>query len=75
MQTVQIDINDKKLRIFLDIIKNLKSGIVENIRTQDEILDIESIAFSSEDYVEVETIKEQNNKKYTLEEAKKILKI
>jgi len=38
MQTVQLDIKDDKLNIFLTIIKNLKSDIIENIRTQDDIL-------------------------------------
>jgi hypothetical protein len=74
MQTVQLDIKDDKLNIFLTIIKNLKSDIIENIRTQDDILDIETIETiekDSNDYFDLQDTKIQNNQKYNLDEAKK----
>ena len=71
MQTVQLDIKDDKLNTFLAIIKNLKSGIIENIRTQNDILDIESIEKDSSDYLDLQNTKVQNNQKYSLDEAKK----
>lgn len=70
MQTVQLDIQDDKMDVFLNIVKNLKSGIVEKIRFEDEILDIEKIEKNSEDYLEIEQTKKENNPKYSLEEAK-----
>ncbi|MCF6269613.1 MAG: hypothetical protein L3J41_07875 [Melioribacteraceae bacterium] len=75
MQTIQLDIKDEELNTFLTIVKNLKSGMIENIRTQNDILDVETIEKESTDYIELETIKAQNNKKYTLDEAKKMLGI
>jgi len=73
MQTVQLDIKDDKFNTFLTIIKNIKSGIIENIRTQDDILDIESIEKDSSDYLDLQNTKVQNNQKYNLNEAKKRL--
>lgn len=73
MQTVQLDIKDDKLDTFLTIIKSLKDDIVENIRTKDDILDIESIELDSSDYKDLQKIKAQNNRKYNLDEAKNIL--
>ena len=73
MHTIQLDIKDDKLDIFLTIIKNLKDDIVENIRTKEDILDIESIELNSADYIDLQNIKKQNNKKYDIKETKTIL--
>jgi hypothetical protein len=73
MQTIQLDIQDDKLNAFLTIVKNLKSDMVQSIRTSDDILDIESIETGSLDYADIENLKKQNNKKYTLSEAKEKL--
>ncbi len=73
MHTIQIDIPDEKLDLFLTIIRNLKDDIVKNIKIKDEILDIEPIEENSEDYREIQRIKLQNNPKHTLNDAKKIL--
>ncbi len=70
MQTVQIDINDDKFNAFLTIVKSLKSDIVKNIRTREDILDIESIEEFSEDYIDIQETKKENNKRYTISEAK-----
>jgi len=70
MQTVQIDINDDKFNAFLTIIKNLKSDIVKNIRTRDDILDIESIEDFGEDYIDIQEAKKENNQKYSIDEVK-----
>ncbi len=73
MQTVQIDINDDKFNAFLTIVKSLKSDIVKNIRTREDILDIESIEEFSEDYIDIQETKKENNKRYTISEAKEKL--
>ncbi len=70
MQTVQIDINDDKFNAFLTIVKSLKSDIVKNIRIRDDILDIESIEDFSEDYIDIQEAKKENNQKYSIGEAK-----
>jgi hypothetical protein len=75
MQTVQLDIRDDKLDTFLTIVKSLKDGIVENIRTKDDILDVESLEQKSSDYTDLQNIKAQNNQKYNLDEAKNLLGI
>ena len=73
MQTVQLDIKDDKLEVFLTIVKSLKDDIVENIRTKDDILDIESLDINDNDYKDLQNIKTQNNQKYNIDEAKSIL--
>ncbi len=73
MQTVQIDINDDEFNAFLTIVKSLKSDIVKNIRTREDILDIESIEEFSEDYIDIQETKKENNIKYTINEAKEKL--
>jgi hypothetical protein len=70
MQTVQIDIKDSKFNAFLTIINSLKSDIVENIRTKDDILDIESILETSEDFADIQDAKRENNQKFTIDEAR-----
>ncbi len=73
MQTVQIDIQDDKLNTFLMIINNLKNGIVESIRTQDKIWDIENIEKNSDEYLLLKKTKDENNQKYTIDEAEQLL--
>ena len=73
MQTIQLDIQDDKLSAFLTVIKSLKSDMVQSIRTSGDILDIEAIEIDSFDYVDIENLKKQNNKKYSIEEAKEKL--
>ena len=73
MQTIQLDIHDDKLDLFLTIIQNLKDDIVKNIKIKDEVLNIESIEGSSEDYSDIQVIKSQNNPKYSLNDAKRML--
>ncbi|SHO80558.1 hypothetical protein MNB_SV-15-77 [hydrothermal vent metagenome] len=70
MQTIQLDIQDDKLNTFLTIIDNLKSGIIEQIRFEKDIFNIESIAKDTEDFYDIESTKKENNKKYSIEEAK-----
>ncbi|CAA6805234.1 MAG: Unknown protein [uncultured Sulfurovum sp.] len=75
MQTVQIEVEEDKLELFLTIIQNLKKDIVKNIKLPNNLntLDIESIEKDSEDYQDIQAIKAQNNPKYSIEEAKKQL--
>jgi len=72
MQTVQIEVAEDKLELFLIIIQNLKNDIVQNIKIPNRLnsLDIEVIEKGSEDYKEIQAIKAQNNTKYNLDEAK-----
>lgn len=70
MKTVQLDIQDDKLSAFLTIINSLKSGIVEEIRMQEDILDIEAIEKDSDDYLILQQAKKENNQKYDIDEAK-----
>jgi len=55
MQTVQIEVAEDKLELFLIIIQNLKNDIVKNIKIQNRLnsLDIEAIKRDSEDYKEI----------------------
>ena len=69
MQTIQLDIADDKLDTFLTIVDNLKNDIVQNIRLQNT-LDIEPIEEDSADFLAIQTIKNENNAKYSLAEAK-----
>jgi len=75
MQTVILDVEDDKLETFMTIIKNLSSDIVKNIKIQKELFFIEPIEEDSEDFKVIEEIKKQNNKKYTIDEAKEILSV
>lgn len=72
MQTVQIEVAEDKLELFLTIINNLKKDIVQNIKIPNKLnpLDIEPIEKGSADYKEIEAIKAQNNPKHSLNEVK-----
>jgi len=70
MQTVQLDISDNQFDTFLTIVKSLQKGIVQNIRLQSDGLDIEPIETNSQDFIDLQLTKSENNPQYTLEEAK-----
>jgi len=72
MQTVHIEVAEDKLELFLTIIQNLKNDIVKNIKLPNKelSLDIEAIKKGSEDYKEIESIKAENNPKYSLSDVK-----
>jgi len=70
---VVLDIKEEKLDIFLTIIKNLKSDIIDSIDFLDNEVDIEPIQKDSKEYKELQEIKIRNNPKYSLSEAKEIL--
>jgi hypothetical protein len=46
MQTIQLDIAEDKLDVFLTIIKNLKNDIVQNIRFPDATMVEDSVDLS-----------------------------
>lgn len=73
MKTIQLDIQDDKLNTFLTIIDSLKSGMVDKIRLQNDILDIENIKQDSPDYLDIQETKSENNISYSIEEAKEKL--
>ena len=73
MQTIQLDIQDDKLKAFLTIVDSLKNGMIDKIRFQGDILDIENIEKDSSDYLDIEQTKSENNNSYSLEEAKEKL--
>ena len=70
MQTIQLDIADDKLDTFLTIIENLQKDIVQGIRLKGDGLDIEPIANDSQDFIDIQLIKSENNPQYSIEEAK-----
>ena len=70
MQIVQLDIADDKLDTFLTIVENLQKDIVQGIRLKDNGLDIEPIEKESQDFIDMQLIKQENNPKYSIEEAK-----
>jgi len=70
MQTIQIDIADDKLDTFLTIVENLQKDIVQGIRLKDNKLNIESIEKDSQDFIDIQITKSENNPQYTIEEAK-----
>ena len=72
MQTLQIEVSEDKLELFLTIISNLKDDIVKSIKLPNKLndLNIEAIEKDSEDYREIEAIKAQNNIKYSLTDIK-----
>jgi len=70
MQTIQLDIADDKLDTFLTIINNLQKDIVQSIRLKDNGLEIEPIEKDSQDFIDIQLTKEENNPTYSLEEAK-----
>lgn len=70
MQTVQIDIADDKLDTFLTIVENLQKDMVQGIRLKDAGLDIEPIEEDTQDYIDIQLTKSENNTKYSIQEAK-----
>lgn len=70
MQTVQIDISDDKLDTFLTIVENLQKDIVQGIRLKEDTLDIEPILTESQDFIDIQLAKKENNTKYSIDEAK-----
>ena len=70
MQTIQLDIADDKLDTFLTIVENLQKDIVQGIRLKDNGLDIEPIEKDSQDFIDIQLVKEENNLKYSIDEAK-----
>jgi hypothetical protein len=70
MQTIQLDIADDKLDTFLTIVENLQKDIVQGIRLKDNGLDIEPIANDSQDFIDIQLTKNENNPQYSIEEAK-----
>ena len=73
MQTIQLDIQDDKLKAFLTIIDSLKNGMIDKIRFQSDLLDIENIEKGSLDYLDIQQSKSENNQSYSIEEAKEKL--
>ena len=70
MQTVQIDISDDKLDTFLTIIENLQKDIVKGIRLKGSTLDIEPVLEDSQDFIDIQLAKKENNSKYSINDAK-----
>ena len=72
MQTLQIEVSEDKLELFLTIIGNLKDDIVKSITLPNKpnVLNIEAIEKNSDDYKEIQAIKAQNNAKYSLSDVK-----
>ena len=70
MQTIQLDIADDKLDTFLTIVENLQKDIVQSIRLKDNGLDIEPIEKESQDFIDIQLTKKENNSKYSIEDAK-----
>ena len=70
MQTIQLDIADDKLDTFLTIIENLQKDIVQGIRLKDNGLDIEPIEADSQDFIDIQLTKRENNHQYSIDEAK-----
>ncbi len=75
MQTVQLDIADDKLDTFLTIVENLQKDIVQGIRLKNNGLDIEPIEKNSQDFIDIQLIKSENNTKYSIDEAKAKLEL
>ena len=73
MTTIQIDIKETRLNTFLTILKSLKDDIIDNVTINNYDLDIESIDENDSDFLEIMKIKEENNKKYSLNDAKNVL--
>ena len=73
MQTIQLDIQDDKLKAFLTIVDSLKNGMIDKIRFQSDLLDIENIEKDSPDYLDIQQSKSENHQSYSIEEAKEKL--
>lgn len=70
MQTIQIEVADDKLDTFLTIVENLQKDIVQGIRLKDNGLDIEPIEKDSQDFIDIQLTKKENNPQYSIDEAK-----
>jgi hypothetical protein len=70
VQTIHLDIQDDKLNTFLTIINNLKGGIVEQIRFEKDTLNVEEVKKDTEDFYDIETTKKENNRQYSIDEAR-----
>ncbi len=70
MQTIQLDIADDKLDTFLTIVENLQKDIVQGIRLKDDGLDIAPIEKDSQDFIDIQLTKKENNPQYSIDEAK-----
>jgi len=70
VQTIHLDIQDDKLNTFLTIINNLKGGIVEQIRFEKDTLDVEEVKKDTEDFYTIEATKKENNRQYSIDEAR-----
>jgi len=70
MQTIQLDIADDKLDTFLTIVESLQKDIVKGIRLKDNGLDIEPIEKDSQDFIDIQLTKQENNPQYSINEAK-----
>ena len=70
MRTIQLDIADDKLDTFLTIVENLQKDIVQGIRLKDNGLDIELIEKDSQDFIDIQLVKDENNLKYSIDEVK-----
>ena len=70
MQTIQIEVADDKLDTFLTIVENLQKDIVQGIRLKDNGLDIVPIERDSQDFIDIQLTKKENNPQYSIDEAK-----
>ena len=55
------------------IIDNLKNDMIDKIRFQSDLLDVENIEKDSLDYLDIQQSKSENHKSYSIEEAKEKL--
>ena len=70
MQTIQIEVADDKLDTFLTIVENLQKDIGQGIRLKDNGRDIEAIEKDSQDIIDIQLTKKENNPQYSIDEAK-----
>ena len=73
MQTIQIDVKDDKVDVFLQFLTELKNGVIDNITIKNKLKDIESIDENSQDFKELIQVKKQNNEKYSISQTKEML--
>jgi len=73
MQTIQLEIEDSHLETFLTIVRSLQKGIVHTIRIENEDLTIEPIDPDSQDFIDLQLAKKENNPRYTLDAAREKL--
>ena len=73
MQTIQIDVKDDKVDVFLQFLTELKNDVIDSITIKNKLKDIESIDENSQDFKELMQVKKQNNEKYSISQAKEML--